>query len=136
MRRIPLPLVLLALTLLAGCAHSPAGPASAPMSLPPGTEEGSASFYGAGDQGDRTASGTRFDRHALTAAHPTLPFGTRVRVTNLDNGRSVVVTITDRGPHRGGRIIDLSQAAAHKLGFVREGTARVRVQVLTSSRAE
>ena len=89
-----------------------------------------ASFYGAEHANRRTASGARFDPDRLTAAHPTLPFGTRVRVTNLDNGRSVVVTITDRGPFRRKRIIDVSRRAAKELGFVREGTARVRVEVL------
>jgi rare lipoprotein A len=67
----------------------------------------------------------------LTAAHRTLPFGTRVRVTNLENGRSVVVTITDRGPFRKGRVIDVSRRAAGKLGFLREGTTRVRVEVVS-----
>ena len=66
----------------------------------------------------------------MTAAHRTLPFGTRVRVTNLTNGRSVVVTITDRGPFAPGRIIDVSKRAARNLDFVRAGTARVRIRVL------
>src|SRR3970282_926317 len=77
----------------------------------------------------RTASGQKFDMDALTAAHPTLPLGTRVKVTNLANDRSVVLTINDRGPFVRGRIIDVSRRAAKALGFHRAGTARVRVQV-------
>jgi rare lipoprotein A len=90
---------------------------------------GRASWYGARYHGRRTASGQVFDMHAFTAAHPTLPFGTRVRVTNLENGRSVIVVINDRGPFVRGRIIDLSRRAARSLGFVRKGTASVRVEV-------
>ena len=91
---------------------------------------GVASFYGA-DFADRpTANGERFDPHAMTAAHRTLPFGTRVRVTNLENGRQVVVRINDRGPYRKGRVLDLSRAAARKLGFVEDGVAQVRIEVL------
>jgi rare lipoprotein A len=80
-----------------------------------GPEEGMASYYADALQGRRTASGELFDMHALTAAHRTLPFGTRVEVTNLENGRSVVVRINDRGPYAEGRVIDLSQAAAREL---------------------
>ena len=89
-----------------------------------------ASFYAGEHHGQRTASGERFDMHALTAAHRTLAFGTRVRVTNLENGRQVVVRINDRGPFSRDRIIDLSYAAAAELGFVGRGTTRVRVEVL------
>jgi len=117
---------LLALALMAGCAHAPHPPAA--VGRPTG-EEGLASFYSS-PRGRLTASGARFDRRALTAAHRTLPFGTRVRVTNLANGRSLVVTITDRGPHRAHRIIDLSKAAARVLDFLDSGTARVRLDVL------
>lgn len=94
-------------------------------------EVGLASYYGAEYGGRATASGDRFDPHRLTAAHRTLPFGTRVRVTNLDNGKTVVVTITDRGPFRRGRVIDVSERAARKLGFTRQGSARVRLAVLS-----
>ena len=94
------------------------------------TEHGRASYYGNEFEGRRTASGDRYDGDALTAAHRTLPFGTRVRVTNLDNGRSVEVVINDRGPHRKGRVIDLSHRAAEELGMVRAGTARVAVEVV------
>ena len=86
---------------------------------------GEASYYGRELEGNRTASGERFDADALTAAHRTLPLGTRLRVTNEANGRSVVVRINDRGPFVGRRIIDLSLAAAHKINMVRAGKARV-----------
>jgi len=92
--------------------------------------EGRASWYGSRHHGRRTASGERFDQHALTAAHRSLPFGSRVKVTNLANQRNVVVRINDRGPHAHGRIIDLSRAAAERLGMLRSGTARVRVERL------
>ncbi|MDG9929833.1 MULTISPECIES: septal ring lytic transglycosylase RlpA family protein [unclassified Pseudomonas] len=93
-------------------------------------ETGKASYYGARHHGQKTASGERFDQHALTAAHRSLPFGTRVRVTNLNNDRSVVVRINDRGPHTRGRIIDVSRRAAEQLDMLRSGTAPVRVQSL------
>ena len=96
------------------------------------TLRGKAVFYGDKWHGRKTANGERFNQRALTAAHRSLPFGTRVRVTNLSNGRSVVVRINDRGPfgRDRGRIIDLSKAAARKLDFIRAGWARVRVEVL------
>ena len=91
---------------------------------------GVASFYGERFRGRRTASGQRFDPDALTAAHRTLPVGTRLRVTHVRSGRSVVVRVSDRGPHVRGRVIDLSRAAARRLGIVRAGTGRVRVERL------
>ncbi|HSN98312.1 MAG TPA: type VI secretion system tip protein TssI/VgrG, partial [Candidatus Nanopelagicales bacterium] len=93
-------------------------------------QTGPASWYGPGFHGRATASGERFDQNALTAAHPSLPFGTRVRVTRVDNGRSVVVRINDRGPFTGGRIIDLSRAAGDQIGLINDGVAQVRVEVL------
>ncbi len=93
---------------------------------------GVASWYGGRYHGRRTASGQIFDQNGHTAAHPTLPFGTRVRVTNLENGRSTVLVINDRGPFVRGRIIDVSRHAASELGFLRQGTTRVRVQTLGS----
>ncbi|HYJ32701.1 MAG TPA: septal ring lytic transglycosylase RlpA family protein [Candidatus Binatia bacterium] len=118
-----------------GCAGSlPApgvGPAPSSEERLAFEEEGYASYYGREHHGQRTASGERFDAGRLTAAHRTLPFGTRVRVTNLDNGRRVVVTVTDRGPFRRHRVIDVSRRAAKDLGFLREGTARVRLEVLS-----
>jgi rare lipoprotein A len=89
--------------------------------------EGLASFYW---QPQKTASGEQFDRGALTAAHRTLPFNTRVRVTHVTSGRSVVVRINDRGPFKPGRIIDLSDAAADIIGMKAQGLARVRLEVL------
>ena len=129
MRSIPLFFALgFAYVVAAGCATTGARPGS----LTGHTEVGQASYYAAPYHGRATASGERFDTHKLTAAHRTLPFGTRVRVTNLRNGKSVVVTITDRGPFKKGRVIDVSEKAARELGFVRAGTAHVRVQVLAT----
>ena len=112
--------------------------------LPPGSEvrgaqpaervtetfSGLASWYGKRFHGRLTASGSRFDINAMTAAHRSLPFGTRVRVTNESNRRSIVVTINDRGPFIKPRIIDLSFAAAKALDFIDDGLTRVRVEVL------
>lgn len=94
------------------------------------TQEGTASYYGRELHGRRTSSGERFSKHKLTAAHPTLAFGTMVKVTNLDNGKSVTVRINDRGPSTKKRIIDVSYAAAKKLGMVAAGTAQVRIEAL------
>jgi rare lipoprotein A len=91
---------------------------------------GVASFYGGQFHGRLTASGARFDANGLTAAHRSLPFGTRVRVTHLGNGRSVDVRINDRGPFVGGRVIDLSRGAAGVIGMHHQGVARVKVTVL------
>ena len=92
---------------------------------------GVASWYGPGFDGKLTANGEIYDQNALTAAHPTLQMPSLVRVLNLENGRSVVVRVNDRGPFAHGRIIDVSRRAADLLGFLDQGTARVRVQVLT-----
>jgi rare lipoprotein A len=89
-----------------------------------------ASWYGPGFHGRATTSGEIYDQQELTAAHPSLPLGTRARVTNLDNGRSVDVRINDRGPFVKGRAIDLSYAAAHAIGIVGPGTAAVRIEVV------
>jgi rare lipoprotein A len=91
---------------------------------------GTASWYGPGFHGKKTASGKIYDQRKLTAAHKTLPLGTKARVTNLDNGSTVDVEINDRGPFIEGRIIDLSRAAAGTLGFVESGTAPVQVEVI------
>jgi rare lipoprotein A len=98
-----------------------------------GVQVGVASWYGPGFDGNRTANGEIYDQYELTAAHPSLPLGTRVMVTNLENGRSVEVRINDRGPFIGGRAIDLSYGAARALRMVGPGTARVRVEVLAST---
>ncbi|MBW4663791.1 MAG: septal ring lytic transglycosylase RlpA family protein [Chroococcus sp. CMT-3BRIN-NPC107] len=89
-----------------------------------------ASWYGPGFNGRRSANGERYNQNGLTAAHRSLPFGTRVRVTNVRNGRSVIVRITDRGPHVRGRIIDLSAAAARIVGVMQSGVAPVNIEVL------
>jgi rare lipoprotein A len=94
------------------------------------TIQGLASWYGPGFNGNRSASGEIFNQNALTAAHRTLPFGTQVRVTNLRNGRSVVVRINDRGPYHGRRVIDLSAAAARAVGLIQSGVAPVSIDVL------
>lgn len=91
---------------------------------------GLASYYGRELAGNRTASGERFDPNDLTAAHPTLAFGSRVRVTNLATGQSVVVRVNDRGPFGGRRVIDISHAAAKEIGMHRSGTAQVSLTLL------
>ena len=97
-------------------------------------QRGIATFYDRTFHGQRTASGERYDENALTAAHPKWPFGTVVRVTELESGRTVSVTITDRGPaprsRRKGAVIDLSRAAARRLKIIEDGRARVRLEVL------
>ena len=99
----------------------------APQEAKASVQCGDASWYGVGDgfDGQRTASGERFNAYGLTAAHRSLPFGTRVRVTNQRNGRSIVVRITDDGPHYGGRILDLSYGAFSRIAATSRGTADV-----------
>ena len=91
---------------------------------------GVASWYGPGFHGRKTASGERFDQNDLTAAHPTLPFGTRLRVTNVSSGQSVTVRVNDRGPFVRGRVVDVSYAAAEELGMVGGGVAKVKLDVV------
>jgi len=117
MTRPSSPLAITAVVL--GCAL---GPASAPAEETQPIQTGAASWYGPGFHGKRTANGERFNTHALTAAHKTLPFGTQLRVTNERTGRSVVVRINDRGPYAHGRVIDLSKAAADAVGILGVGT--------------
>lgn len=100
------------------------------MANPAKVISGPASWYGPGFQGRRTANGERFDQNAMTAAHRTLPFGTKVKVTCRNTGRSVTVRINDRGPFTGGRVIDLSRAAASQIGLVNRGVGAVRLDVL------
>jgi len=122
--RLVIPGLLLVGACLAGTHTARAAqPASQQSAVWPG-EIGLASYYGLRHQGRRTASGARFDQRALTAAHPWLPFGTKIRVTVEATGRSVVVTVTDRLPSRR-RVIDLSTAAARLLGIIRQGLAEV-----------
>ncbi|MEW6234034.1 MAG: septal ring lytic transglycosylase RlpA family protein [Candidatus Omnitrophota bacterium] len=110
--------------------------AKKPQELAPGeTAEsgplvGEASYYGREFHKRTTASGETYNMYAMTAAHPTLPFGTQVRVTNLENRRSVVVRINDRGPFKNGRIIDVSYGVATKLDFVAQGLAQVKLEIL------
>jgi rare lipoprotein A len=115
---------------VAGCSvHRPGS--SAPSVGP--VQVGTASWYGGAFQGNRTASGERFDQHAFTAASRSLPIGARVRVTNLTNRRSAVVRINDRGPFVHNRVLDMSYASAHALGMIEHGTARVRIEPLDTS---
>lgn len=130
-RRVLLLLLLPAASLLsAGCGED--AQSSSRQALE--TKTGLASFYGPGFQGEETASGETFDKNKMIAAHPSYPLGTRVRVTNLENGRTAEVRVNDRGPteenQAEGVIIDLSQGAAAQLGIDREGRAEVRVEVL------
>jgi rare lipoprotein A len=126
-------LVVVSAVTLAGCATrstAPAGTARGVLEV----REGVATFYGEQFHGKTTASGVRFDMTAMVAAHPSYPFGTRVRVTNLANGRAVQVRIVDRGPaaapRAAGVIIDVSRRAAESLRFVADGRTRVRLEVL------
>ena len=108
----------------ASAPAAPAAQAAVSQAAPAVVDSGTASYYGKAHHGRRTASGERFDMEAMTAAHPWLPFGTKVRVTIMGTDRSVVVTITDRLPsHK--RIIDLSQGAARELGIIQQGLAQV-----------
>jgi rare lipoprotein A len=95
------------------------------------SQSGIASFYHDRFHGRKTASGAAYNKHALSAAHKTLPLGTQVRVTNSRSGKSVVVRINDRGPYARGRVIDLSRAAAQEIGLVSAGLAKVKVEVLS-----
>jgi rare lipoprotein A len=103
-----------------------------PISVPDQTyrETGVAAWYGKDFHGKKTASGETFDMNALTAAHRTLPLGTMIRVTNLDNFKSIKVRVNDRGPFVRNRILDLSLGAAKELGFIAQGTARVKIETL------
>ena len=96
----------------------------------PEVQIGIASYYGREFHRKLTANGQRFNMYKVSAAHKTLPLGTRVKVTNLNNGKSIRLTINDRGPFKKGRILDLSYKAAQKLGFVNEGTTKVRIDVI------
>jgi rare lipoprotein A len=131
--------LVLALSVVALSAHiarAPAGPLmpkpgdAAATAHSPHVESGMASWYGRTWQGRRTASGQRFDARKLTAAHRSLPLNTKARVTNLANGRSVEVTINDRGPYVGHRLIDVSAEAAKKLGMTRDGVVPVQVETV------
>lgn len=124
-------LCILLLSIVA-CSVPPARvtPPALPSSSGPVTQTGIASWYGPGFHGRPTASGEIYDQHQLTAAHQTLPLGTKIMVTNLDNGSAIEVTVNDRGPFAKGRILDLSYAAAQSLGMIRPGTIPVRIEVV------
>ena len=104
-------------------------------SLQPFRQRGVASWYGKRYHGQKTSSGEVYDMYAMSAAHPTLPIPSYARVTNLANGKSVVVRINDRGPFLHGRVIDLSYAAAHKLGYIGAGQAQVEVESIIPGRS-
>ena len=123
----------------APAAPPAAAPAAAPAPAPKaavapstGTEQGKLAWYGSKFAGRKTASGQRYDPNALTMAHKTLPFGTRVKVTNVANKRSVEVTVNDRGPKQADRIGDVSHAAAKRLGMVRAGVIDAEVTVVAA----
>jgi len=130
-RRVPLVAAFAGLALLAGCARVVTTGPSAPSRVAGEEEMGMASWYGSAHQGRRTASGEVFDMNQLTAAHRTLPFGTRVLVTNRDTSQSTEVRINDRGPFVKGRILDVSYAAARLLGAVGPGTIPVRMRIIS-----
>jgi rare lipoprotein A len=146
-----IPWLILAALIATGCATArvseppstarmtaPRPPASRPPAPRPDApaQTGEASWYGPQHHGKRTASGEVYDMNKLTAAHRTLPLGTRVRVTNIENGRSVDVRINDRGPFVDGRVIDLSRAAAERLGALGEGVVRVSLKVISDSASD
>ena len=143
MNRISGATILLALFGLAGCATPAPTPPAAPQATTPrssaGTpffsQSGLASFYGGSQDGNTTASGDTFHQFRFTAAHRTLAFGTVVRVTNMNNGRWVKVSINDRGPHVKGRIIDLSTAAARALGMRKDGVVPVKLEAFPADQA-
>lgn len=122
------------LSAVSGCAllstSRPSGPRTAPKARVGETKLGIASWYGPGFHGKKTACGETFDQDALTAAHGSYPCGTRVRVTLLSSGKSVVLRINDLFPRHKGRLIDVSRGAARAIGLIGPGTGRVRVEVL------
>jgi rare lipoprotein A len=100
------------------------------------TQTGTASWYGTKYHGRKSSNGEVYNKHKLTAAHPSLPFGTQVKVTNLANNQSVIVRITDRGPFKGRRLIDLSEAAAREIDMIRTGIAKVEMEILSQPASE
>ena len=118
--------IFIAAFLLASCA-----PYQAKRKVPTYRTHGNASWYGPGFAGKKTANGERYNPKGLTAAHKTLPFGTTLKVTNVENGKSVVVRVNDRGPFVRGRIIDLSKGAAEQIGIISPGTAHVELVAMS-----
>jgi rare lipoprotein A len=133
------PIILLGALALPGCTSEystepgKGGAASTPSRH---KEVGEASWYGPGFQGNETANGEIFDQKKMTAAHPSLPMGTRATVTNLENGKKVQVKINDRGPYVGDRAIDLSRAAAKKLDMEEDGTTEVKIETKPQSKTD
>lgn len=130
--RDALRVALVSLLLATACATAKYRFPPAVTPRPGSIHEGIASWYGPGYDGKRTSSGEKFDQDALTAAHVSWVFGTRVKVTLLSTGRSVVVRINDRFPNHKGRAIDLSREAAKRIGLIGPGTGKVRMEVLSS----
>jgi rare lipoprotein A len=130
MRRTPLFALLVCLGLMVACATGTASRSGVASGM---TERGEASYYADKFVGRQTASGDVYTHRKLTAAHRTLPFGTRVRVTRLDNGKQVTVRINDRGPFKRGRIIDLSKSAAERIDLVLDGVADVKIEVMSGT---
>jgi rare lipoprotein A len=128
--RDALRIALASLLLAAACATAKYRFPPAVTPRPGSVQEGIASWYGPGHNGKRTSSGEKFDQDALTAAHVSWVFGTRVKVTLLSTGKSVVVRINDRFPNHKGRAIDLSRGAARQIGLIGPGTGKVRMEVL------
>lgn len=118
-------LIPLMLMMTLGCAEQSEGSAEGDF-----TQKGKASYYARSFHGEQTANGETFNQNALVAAHKTLPFGTRVQVTNLENGKQVTVRINDRGPFKPDRIIDLSRVAAARIDLIEDGLAPVRIETL------
>jgi len=128
---LPAALLFQGCTLVGGSSAPPPAPGGAPSAW---TQTGVASWYGNPFHGRTTASGEKYDMNELTCAHPTLPFGTRLRVRNLENGRSVTVRVNDRGPFVKDRIVDVSRKAAQELEMIGAGTARVQITVVEPGR--
>lgn len=129
-------LALLSVLVFSGCTSErlskqgePAPQENTVSTEPVYKEVGQASWYGPGFHGNKTANGETFNQHKLTAAHPSLPLGTKAEVTNLENGKKVEVKINDRGPYAKDRSIDLSRAAAQQLGMTKDGAAQVKIEV-------
>lgn len=120
----------LALLVLAGCSSTPKSGSGSASATSGHSETGQASYYGNEFHGRKTANGEQFDQAKLTAAHRTLPFGTRLKVTNTQNGKSVQVRVNDRGPFVKGRVIDLSSSAFKTIASLNAGVVPVRIQVV------
>ena len=131
--RLPKTLLVITVFIAAGCVGSYPrfrSGTTTPSAGSAGPMEGIASYYADDFHGKKTANGETYDMNAMTAAHRTLPFNTLLRITNRENGRSVIVRVNDRGPFKDERIIDLSLAAAQKLGITVNGTAQVALEVV------